>query len=109
MKAVVHVIAIIAVDDVYVIRVAPADWPRIDKSERIATIPEAPVVVVAPVDMEAVLTAESAGVVRIGNASMLTVIPALCRGWRMLGASMVLLCAVFGPIGRHSLRCRHCV
>ena len=109
MKAVVHVIAIIAVDDVYVIRVAPADWPRIDESERIATIPEAPVVVVAPVDMEAVLTAESAGVVRIGNASMLTVIPALCRGWRMLGASMVLLCAVFGPIGRHSLRCRHCV
>ena len=70
MNAVVHVITVIGVDDVNVIRVAPADRPRIDERERVATIREAPAIVIAPVHVETVFAAKAGRVMFVGNPAM---------------------------------------
>lgn len=70
MNAVVHVIAAIGVHDVHAIRVAPTDRPRIDESERVAAILEAPSIIVASVNVETVPAAKIGGVTGIGDAAM---------------------------------------
>ena len=70
MNAVVHVIAVIGVDDVNVIRIAPTDRPRIDERERVATIREAPAVVISAVHAETVFAAKAGRVMFVGNAAM---------------------------------------
>ena len=84
MITVVHIVAIIGVDDVDVVRVAPTDRPGIDESECIAAILKAPMVVVASVHVEAVLTTKSGCVVRVGNAAMVIAGSVLTSRSRML-------------------------
>ena len=71
MKAVVHVIATVAVLDVHVIGVSPTEWPGINEGEPVAAIVKAPIIVVAPADMETVPVAKASFVALVGNAAML--------------------------------------
>jgi len=71
MKSVVHVIAAVGIHNVDVIRVAPTNWPCIDEAERVATVLETPMSVVASVHMEMVPTAKTGGVMIVRNAAVL--------------------------------------
>jgi len=71
MKAVVHVIATVAVLDVHVVGVSPAEWPGINEGEPVAAIVKAPIIVVAPADMKTVPVAKAGFVALVGNAAML--------------------------------------
>jgi hypothetical protein len=71
MKTVVHVIAAIDIVDVNVIRVVPTHRPRVNEPERIAAVLEAPIVVVASVDVEAVAAAKAGAVMVVRNAAMI--------------------------------------
>ena len=70
MKRVIHEIAAIDIHNVYVIRVASSDWPSVDEPERIATVLETPMSVIALVHVEAVPAAKTRGVVGVRNAAM---------------------------------------
>src|ERR1700683_4854240 len=67
---VVHVISTIDVHHVNVVRVAPADWPGIDKPKRVTTILEAPMLVVSSAYVKSVLGPKTSGVMSVGNASV---------------------------------------
>ena len=71
MKAVVHVVATVAVLDVHVVGVSPAEWPGIDEGEPVAAVVKAPIIVVAAADMETVPVAKTRLVALVGNAAML--------------------------------------
>jgi len=90
MNAVVHVIAVIGVDDVDIIRVTPLDGPGIDKSKRVTAILKSPMILVAPIDVEAVLASKSVGVVLVGNATMVLAAHAMSWRRRRLHVTMVL-------------------
>jgi hypothetical protein len=70
MNTVVHVIAATVVYDVNVIRVTPTHWPGINEPEGVAAIREAPTIVVASVNVEAVLAAKPGSVVVVRNTAM---------------------------------------
>ena len=67
MNRVVHVITTIDVHDVNVVRVAPTDRPGIDKPERVATVLEAPMLIVALVNVESVPAAKTGGIMVVRN------------------------------------------
>ena len=71
MNAVVHVIAAVGIHNIDIVRVAPRDWPGIYETERVATILEAAMIVVATVYVEAVPAAKACSVVGIGDAAVL--------------------------------------
>jgi len=95
MNTVVHVIAAIGVHDVNVIRVAPTDRPRIDESERVAAIREAPAIVFASVHTERVPAAEVGCVMVVVYTAMLGIAsvsnPTACLLHRSLVPSNVTL------------------
>jgi len=100
MNTVVHVIATIGVLDVDIVRVAPTDRPGIDESERVATVLKTTMIVVAPVDVEAVPAAKVGGVVVVGNATVLVAAATASTGWLLLRAHQVpsrvaLRCAIY--------------
>jgi len=70
MNAIVHVITTIRVHDVDVIRIAPTDRPRIDESERVTTVREAPIIVLSSVNVKTVAAAKIGGVTGIRDAAM---------------------------------------
>lgn len=70
MHRVIHVITLVDVHDVNSIRVAPTNRPRIDESERVATILEAPMIVLALIDVEPVLAAKTGRVMGVRNTAM---------------------------------------
>jgi len=68
MRAIVHIVAAVGVDNVDVIGIAPRNWPRFNKSPGVAAIVEAAMIVVATVDVETMLAAEVRCVVCVRNA-----------------------------------------
>jgi hypothetical protein len=90
MKTVVHVIAAIDVVDVHIIRVVPTYRPRVNEPERIAAVLEAPIIVVASVDMEAVAAAKTGAVMVVRNAAMIVTTAVSSVTLWLLGALLVL-------------------
>jgi hypothetical protein len=79
LHTVVHVVAAIAVLDVDVVGIAPADWPGIDEPKRVATILKAPMLVVASANVEPVPTAKMGGVAFVRDATVLIATPGSAR------------------------------
>ena len=71
MDNVIHVVSAVIVNDVNVIRVTPTNRPRVNEPERIAAVVEAPMIVVASVDMEIMPAAKTGAVVVVRNTTMI--------------------------------------
>jgi hypothetical protein len=79
MSDVAHVIPAIDVHDINVIRVAPTERPRIEETERVAAVREAPAVIFALVDVEIVPAAKTRRVMGVGNTAVRTAAASSCR------------------------------
>ena len=70
MDGVIHVVAIIFVDNVNVVRVVPTCGPWVDESKRIAAIAETAMIVVSSVDVKVVAVAKTGPIVLVRNTAM---------------------------------------